>query len=105
MIQGNGDRYCRNPYFLHSICSENPNEMASNYDQGRGLKTISEFKPRKSKRGFMGSKQSESQFAGPDGYGVYQNPPKIKKKTRPFSAPRHQGMQSVGLKNKIGRSG
>ena len=21
-IQGNGDRYCKNPYFLHSICTE-----------------------------------------------------------------------------------
>ena len=52
MIQGNGDRYCKNPYFLHSICTEsNPNEVASEY---RGLKTISEYQPRKSKKGFLG---------------------------------------------------
>lgn len=23
MIRKNGDRYCRNPYFLHSVCSTN----------------------------------------------------------------------------------
>jgi hypothetical protein len=30
------------------------------------------------------------------------NPPKLKKKIRPYSAPRHQGYRSNGLKNKIG---
>ena len=30
------------------------------------------------------------------------NPPKMSsKKVRPFSAPRHQGLNSVGLKNKV----
>jgi hypothetical protein len=54
MIQGNGDRYCKNPYFLHSICTENtPNEVAST--QYGGMKTISEYKPRKSKKG-LGSR-------------------------------------------------
>lgn len=28
-------------------------------------------------------------------------PPRIGKKQRPFSAPRHQGLRSLGLKNKI----
>lgn len=29
------------------------------------------------------------------------NPPRIKKKIRPFSAPRHQGLRSTGLKNRV----
>ena len=29
------------------------------------------------------------------------NPPRIKKKIRPFSAPRHQGLRSAGLKNRV----
>ncbi len=32
-----------------------------------------------------------------DGMG----PPRLGKKQRPFSAPRHQGLRSLGLKNKI----
>jgi len=28
-------------------------------------------------------------------------PPRINKKQRPFSAPRHQGLRSLALKNKI----
>ena len=38
-------------------------------------------------------------YVGEDGQSM--NPPRIKKKIRPFSAPRHQGLRSAGLKNRV----
>ena len=38
---------------------------------------------------------------GSDMYFGGQDPVRLKKKQRPFSAPRHQGLRSLGLKNKI----
>ena len=103
MIRGNGDRYCKNPYFLHSLCtSSGPikayTDMGSvqggpsqyTYYQGDN-RTISEFGgKRKSQRG-LGTKGSEVQFGD---HGAMVAPPKLKKKIRPFSAPRHQGLRS-----------
>ena len=40
---------------------------------------------------------------GEDGQSI--NPPRIKKKIRPFSAPRHQGLRSAGLKNRVNQGG
>ena len=109
MIRVNGDRYCKNPYFLHSLCTSSGPIKAyteigsvqggpSQYTyQGPDRNTISEFGG-KSKRKGMGSKASEGQFGE---YNGAIAPPKLKKKIRPFSAPRHQGLRSQGLKNKV----
>ena len=107
MIRNNGDRYCKNPYFLHSLCTTSgPSKTAyteAGSLQGRSQafygdnRTISEYGVKKSRK-TLGSKFSEGGYAG--GYeGVA--PPRLKKKVRPFSAPRHQGLRSVGLKNKV----
>ena len=42
---------------------------------------------------------ADSRASGINDDGIH--PPRIKKKQRPFSAPRHQGLRSLGLKNKI----
>ena len=110
MIRGNGDRYCKNPYFLHSLCtSSGPIKAYTDLGSVQGCpsqytyyggdnRTISEYGVnKKSKRG-LGSRASEVQFG--DQVGV-EAPPKLKKKIRPFSAPRHQGLRSQGLKNKV----
>ena len=41
MISNNGDRYCKNPYFLHSLCTQNAPTRSSYGDSN--YKTISEF--------------------------------------------------------------
>ena len=111
MIRTNGDRYCKNPYFLHSICTNqstngNPSKAFTEVGSVQGFgtyyadnKTISEYgaigSKRKSRRG-LNSKASESNFQG------VVRPPKLReKKQRPYSAPRHQGLRSKGLKNKV----
>ena len=74
----------------------------STYYAGADNRTISEFGGRKrGKKGTMlTSKASESNF-GNDQFGQML-PPKIgRKKIRPFSAPRHQGLRSQGLKQKV----
>ena len=50
----------------------------------------------------MNGKASESNFAAGDGEQESLAPPKLKKKIRPYSAPRHQGYRSTVLKNKVG---
>lgn len=65
---------------------------------GGDNRTISEFGGKKKSQRALGSKASEVQFG--DNGGVMA-PPKLKKKIRPFSAPRHQGLRSQGLKNKV----
>lgn len=53
------------------------------------MKTVSEFGNKKRKSKFVtGSKNSEGPYGQRDGrYGA--QPPRLKKKIRPFSAPRH----------------
>ena len=70
------------------------------YNEG-DKRTISDFGQRKRSKKMLTSKASDSNFAG-DHYGQIA-PPKLgaKKKIRPFSAPRHQGLRSQGLKHKV----
>jgi hypothetical protein len=82
MIRSNGDRYCKNPYFLHSICTNQstaggPSRAFTEVGsvQGGGAfgtyyndnRTISEYgavgSRKKSRRG-LGSKASEGNFPG-----------------------------------------
>lgn len=102
-IQTNGDRYCKNPYFLHSLCTKAAPSQ-SMYPSQFGSKhfgTISEYGP----VGHRGSlKQSNKQKLKSEGF--YQgsaDPPRLRNKIRPSSAPRND-MQSVGLKNKVARN-
>ena len=95
MIRNNGDRYCKNPYFLHSLCTTGPKtsytEKGSLY--GGQSQAFGDNRTIKSRKTLASQ-------------GVYDQdavaPPRLKKKKiRPFSAPRHQGLRSVGLKNKV----
>ena len=123
MIRENGDRYCRNPYFLNSVCTINaglPTQAYTEADSlqgGRGGvsqkalsayyqvgdRTASEFGSKKT-RGRMNTngKASESNFAAGEGGHEIIAAQKPKKKIRPYSAPRHQGYRSAVLKNKVG---
>ena len=122
MIRKNSDRFCKNPYFLNSICTNNAGLQGVAVSSNRSLRrlggqassskafstyyaegdkrTISDFEKRKRSKKLLTSKASDSNFAG-DQYGQLA-PPKLggKKKIRPFSAPRHQGLRSHGLKAK-----
>ena len=100
MIKKNGDRYCKNPYFLHSLCTQNGPSIAygdsaynSKHPESR---TISHSNMQKGRRNFIGSSGSGA-YIGEDG----MQPPRIRKKIRPQSAPKHQAMRSQGLKQKI----
>jgi len=63
--------------------------------------TISEYGGGRSVKQSQKIRQSEGQYEG----NVYaNNPPRIQKKARPFSAPKGQGLKSVGLKNKVSQS-
>ena len=87
MISKNGDRFCRNPYFLNSISTNNAglggamgvstnrslNRMGgqassskafSTYYNEGDKRTISDFGKRKSTKKMLTSKASESNFAG-----------------------------------------
>mmetsp|Transcript_1874 Transcript_1874/g.3264 ORF Transcript_1874/g.3264 Transcript_1874/m.3264 type:complete len:237 (+) Transcript_1874:542-1252(+) len=130
MIRDNGDRYCKNPYFLHSLCTSNGptkayteigsiqslngphNGLGTYYGAGpvglgsrTELRTVSEFgnmSRKKKLRQMGGSKASDGNFAGFGKEGRYgARPQEFKKKTRPFSAPRHQGLRSQNLKNRV----
>ena len=117
MIRKNSDRFCRNPYFLNSICTNNAGLQGMGVSTNRSLRrlgpqaqsskafstyyadgdkrTISDFDKKKKSRRMLTSKASDSNFAG-DHYGQLA-PPNIrggKKKIRPFSAPRHQSLRS-----------
>lgn len=123
MIRKNSDRFCRNPYFLNSICTNNAglqnvavstnrsmrrlgggqassSKAFSTYYNENDKRTISDFGKRKRSKKLLTSKASDSNFAG-DQYGQLA-PPRLggKKKIRPFSAPRHQSLRSQGLKQK-----
>lgn len=95
-IRNNADRFCRNPYFLHSVCTANAGLVADTqslggYRHGTSSKasfllgdnvTISEYGKRRKSR----KQVSEGGFD----YGQpVAGAPKIRKKVRPFSAPRH----------------
>ena len=101
MIKKNGDRYCKNPYFLHSLCtSQGPavayTDHTSAYGSYKDNRTISQSGHKRNLRRNLAA-ESRASGIGDDG----THPPRIKKKQRPFSAPRHQGLRSLGLKNKI----
>ena len=108
MIRNNGDRYQKNPYFLHSVCTTTSGPTKALTEMGsvsgyqtyyKENKTISEYGglSRKKSKKLAGSRASEGPYEG------IVNPPKIKgKRVRPFSAPRHQSLRSAGLKNKVG---
>lgn len=90
MISKNGDRYCRNPYFLNSICTNNAglqglavstnrslrragpqassSKAFSTYYPDQDKRTISDFERRKMSKRMLTSKASDSNFAG-DHYG------------------------------------
>ena len=126
MIRKNSDRFCKNPYFLNSICTnaaglQGPGGVGTStnrslnrqgghaasskafstyYNEGE-KRTISDFGKRKRSKKMLTSKASDSNFAY-DQYGQLV-PPKLgggRRKIRPFSAPRHQGLRSQGLKQK-----
>lgn len=108
MITQNSDRFCRNPYFLHSVCSVNAGlpqhlENMSSYGRARAgassktsympyvdNQTISEYgmMGRQSRRKSRISKQSSQ--VGTFDVGPMGEVPRIRKRVRPFSAPRHQ---------------
>jgi len=95
MISKNSDRYCRNPYFLNSICTNNAglnnaglqggavstnrslrrvgpqassSKAFSTYYQDGDKRTISDFDKRKMSKRMLTSKASDSNFAN-DHYG------------------------------------
>lgn len=91
MISKNSDRYCRNPYFLNSICTNNAglqglaavstnrslrrlgphvssSKAFSTYYADGEKRTISDFEKRKMSKKLLTSKASDSNFAG-DHYG------------------------------------
>ena len=96
MIRNNGDRYCKNPYFLHSVCTSGPAKAYTEVGSLQGGQAYGDNSRT------IRSKKTLSKFSQHEGPGVMQ-PPRLKKKIRPFSAPRHQGLRSVGLKNKVGQ--
>lgn len=57
MISSNGDRFCKNPYFLHSLCTHNGPTRSSYGDSN--YKTISEFTQA---RGFKRNRNSKHQL-------------------------------------------
>jgi hypothetical protein len=101
MIQGNGDKYCKNPYFLHSIATHaGPKDSFSQFPAAGGnFGTISEY------GGLKSNKQSnkvKSIQGHPESGAASEYPPRLKKrKMRPFSAPKDQNLKSIGLKNKV----
>ena len=89
MISKNSDRYCRNPYFLNSICTNNAGLQGVAVSTNRSLRrmgpqassskafstyypddkrTISDFEKRKMSKRMLTSKASDSNFAN-DHYG------------------------------------
>jgi hypothetical protein len=89
MIKNNGDRYCKNPYFLHSLCTAQGPAVASTdhtsaYGSYKDNRTISQSGH---KRNLRRNLAAESRASGIGDDGIH--PPRIKKKQRPFSAPRH----------------
>lgn len=90
MISKNSDRYCRNPYFLNSICTNNAglqnvavstnrslrrvgpqassSKAFSTYYADGDKRTISDFEKRKMSKRMLTSKASDSNFAN-DHYG------------------------------------
>ena len=96
MIRSNGDRYCKNPYFLHSLSTTNGprtayTEKGSLY--GGPSQAFGDNRTIKSRKTLASQGVYDQEAVGP--------PRLKKKKIRPFSAPRHQGLRSVGLKNKV----
>ena len=103
MIRVNADRFCRNPYFLHSVVSANAgmdNMSYRTFNRGTSSKmsgvipdavTMSEYGGFKlnSKRRSKASKMG-SEGAFDMGLGGYGGVPRLKKKIRPYSAPRNQ---------------
>jgi len=108
MITQNSDRFCRNPYFLHSVCSVNAglpqhlDNMSSFNGRARaGASSKSSYMPygdnhtiseygmmgRQSRRKSKASKQSSQ--VGTFDMGPIGEVPRIRKRVRPFSAPRH----------------
>lgn len=90
MIKSNGDRYCKNPYFLHSLATHNPSRQSIVEQGSTNYKTISEYGGVPTRVSYSKSKKSKFSEGVVEGYA---RPPKVKsKRIRPYSAPRHQGL-------------
>jgi len=90
-ITTNSDRYCKNPYFLHSVCTKSgPNQQV--YSQMVGSNyygTISDGGHK------FSNKISNRNKVTSD--GVYEGnarPPRLNKKIRPYSAPKNNQFRS-----------
>ena len=91
MLSSGADRYCKNPYFLHSLATHNPPSRATLQDfNSRHYGTISEA------RGTSAYKSNKNLNADEKSY-------RPRRKMRPFSAPKDQ-LKSLGLKDKIKHS-
>ena len=93
MISNNGDKFMKNPYFLHSLCTANAPTRSTKELKNYG--TISEWQAKSIKKSVGRSKQYSEGIAEGE-----IRPVRIKKKLRPFSAPKHENWQSHGLKNR-----
>lgn len=104
MIQKNGDRYCRNPYFLHSVTSVkdgNAHSVSQSAFARTGASSkASHMYPRSKADGISisdyglgrtGSKRrSKASRVGSEGtFEGITAAPRLRRKARPFSAPRH----------------
>jgi len=87
-ISVNGDRYCKNPYFLHSVCTKAaPNQnMYSQMIASNHYGTISDMDGRAK----FSQKFSNKNKLGSEGfYDGNVRPPRLNKRIRPYSAPRN----------------
>ena len=86
---------------MHSLCTQNPTVAYTDNDSAYGSYKYS--KAGKGSRRKIAYSRGSNMHVGEDGQSI--NPPRIKKKIRPFSAPRHQGLRSAGLKNRVNQGG
>lgn len=102
-MRANADRFCRNPYFLHSVVSANAgadnmsyktfnkgtSKMSGVYPDAVTMSEYGGFKMNSKRRSKASRMGSEGGFD--TGMGAYGGVPNLrKKKIRPYSAPRHQ---------------
>ena len=100
MIRQNGAAYCRNPYFLHSVTSMKPadNQSMGTFPRTRATSKASHMygdgvSMSQYGLGRTGSKRrSKASRMGSEGTfeGMPNAAPRLRRKARPFSAPRHQ---------------
>ena len=109
-MRENADRFCRNPYFLHSVTAVKQPDMHSQSAFAKTRATSKASRMYQGSRtdgismsdyglGRTGSKRrSKASRVGSEGtFEGMTAAPRLRRKVRPFSAPRHQQMRGKKL--------